>query len=263
MNLAADFKRKARESLKGRWGVAIGTGIVAMILGGTSSYVVASFNTSSYDSIKETAYGKYILAAMIITTLVSILVKIFVGGPVFLGYTRFNLNLVDGKEATVSDLFSQFKRFGSAVCMVLLQTLYITGWTLMLIIPGIIKAYSYAMTSYILLEHPEMSANQAITESRRIMDGNKYRLFCLDCSFIGWTLLCSLPMISGFMVMIIGSVLGGDVLVSAMIGMLIVLVGLGIFYIGYMFLLPYMQAAYAAFYRDITATETIAEVDEF
>ena len=67
----------------------------------------------------------------------------------------------------------------------------------LLVIPGIVKTYSYAMTPYIMSEHPSLTANEAITESRRIMDGNKWRLFCLDFSFIGWELLCSLPLYAG------------------------------------------------------------------
>ena len=49
-----------------------------------------------------------------------------------------------------------------------------------------------------MAEHPGLTANEAITESRRIMDGNKWRLFCLDLSFLGWELLCTLPMLIGF-----------------------------------------------------------------
>ena len=54
------------------------------------------------------------------------------------------------------------------------------------------------MTPYIMSEHPSLTANEAITESRRIMDGNKWRLFCLDFSFIGWELLCALPLYAGY-----------------------------------------------------------------
>ena len=81
--------------------------------------------------------------------------------------------------------------------MKFLQGLYIALWSLLLVIPGIVKTYSYAMTPYIMSEHPSLTANEAITESRRIMNGNKWRLFCLDFSFIGWELLCSLPLYAG------------------------------------------------------------------
>ena len=97
-----------------------------------------------------------------------------------------------------------------------LSTIYIFLWTLLLIIPGIIKSYSYALTPYILVEHPEMSANEAIEESMRLMDGHKFDLFYLQLSFIGWAILSILSL------------------------------GLGFFW-----LIPYQMTAQAAFYRDI------------
>ena len=57
-------------------------------------------------------------------------------------------------------------------------------WFLLLIVPGIIKGFSYAMTPYIAVDHPDWTANQCITESRRIMDGNKWRYFCLNMLFL-------------------------------------------------------------------------------
>ena len=69
---------------------------------------------------------------------------------------------------------------------------FIFLWSLLLVIPGLIKSYSYAMSNFILADNPTMSANDAITASRKMMDGNKWRLFCLDFSFIGWYLLCGL-----------------------------------------------------------------------
>lgn len=92
---------------------------------------------------------------------------------------------------------------------------------LRLIIPGIIKSFSYAMTPYIAVDHPDWTATQCITESRRIMYGNKWRYFCLNISFIGWYLL----------------------LIPA------AFVPCGSF--AQLFLQPYVQTACAAFYEDI------------
>ena len=88
-------------------------------------------------------------------------------------------------------------------------------------IPGIIAGYSYAMTEYILAEHPELTASEAIARSKAMMSGNRWRLFCMQLSFIGWDIL------------------------SAMLT----------FGIGGLWLTPYKQAATAAFYREITGTE--------
>ena len=98
----------------------------------------------------------------------------------------------------------------------LLMGIFIFLWSLLLIVPGIIKAYSYAMTPYILVDRPELSVRDAIRLSGRMMSGRKLDLFCLHLSFIGWMLLCILTL------------------------------GIGI-----LFLSPYMMTAQAAFYQDV------------
>ncbi len=126
------------------------------------------------------------------------LVQFILGGVVSLGYAKFNLNIVDGKEVSVSTLFSQFDRFGEGFCMKLLMNIFITLWSLLFIIPGIVKSYSYSMAPYILAENPHLSANEAITKSRQLMDGHKSELFYLDLTFIGWNLLSLfVPVVGG------------------------------------------------------------------
>lgn len=83
--------------------------------------------------------------------------------------------------------------WGKAFWTQFLMSVYLFGWSMLFVIPGIVKRYSYSMTYYILAEHPYMTLDQAITISRTMMDGNKWRLFCLDMSFIGWMILASLP----------------------------------------------------------------------
>ncbi len=103
----------------------------------------------------------------------------------------------------------------------LLSRLFILGWTLLFYIPGIVKSYSYSMAYYISLDMPEMSGIDCITESRRIMDGNKAQLFLLDLSFLGWYIL-------GFMA----------------------------FGIGILFVVPYHEMAKAVFYEELVRTQT-------
>ena len=169
-----------------------------------------------------------------------------------LGYARFNLNLADGRDAALSDLASQKHRLWDGFCMNFLQGLYVALWSLLLFIPGVVKAYSYAMTPYIMAEHPGLTANEAITESRRIMDGNKWRLFCLDLSFLGWELLCTLPMLIGFSLVFFFTHSADTVLV------LLILLSIPLS-AGFFFLHPYEEAAWAIFYRDITAAPSDTE----
>ena len=113
-------------------------------------------------------------------------------------------------------LFAPFKQYARTVGAVLLVFVYTLLWTLLLVIPGIIQASSYSMTFYILRENPEMTAGDAITASQKMMDGHKMDLFLLSLSFIGWAILASIT-----------------------------------FGIGYLWLIPYIYTAYAAFYETL------------
>lgn len=97
----------------------------------------------------------------------------------------------NGEEMELGWLFNGYPqaRVWTTKC---LQYLYIFLWTLLLIIPGIVKAYSYGMTDYILADNPDMKDNAAIEESMRMMSGRKMKLFLLDLSFIGWVILACL-----------------------------------------------------------------------
>ena len=72
--------------------------------------------------------------------------------------------------------------------------LFISLWTLLLIVPGIIKSLSYSMTVYIAIDDPKIGTLDAITKSRQMMNGYKWKLFCLNLSYIGWILLCILTL---------------------------------------------------------------------
>ncbi len=223
MLYAKDFREKARNALNGNWGTAIGTGLLAAFLGGSTVTENLNFSDSLTNENTLNQLSIEMLSILLVFTLiislvifVSAVIKFIIGGVITLGYAKFNLNLIDGKKAQVSDLFSQFQYFGNAFLMQLLRMIFIFLWMLLFIIPGIIASYSYAMTPYILYENPEMSANDAIKASKELMDGNKGRLFCLELSFIGWHLLAVFT-----------------------------------FGIGYLWLIPYQEAAYAAFYREI------------
>ena len=100
----------------------------------------------------------------------------------------------------------------------LLMGIFVFLWTLLLIIPGIIKGFAYSLVPYILVDKPELSANEAINLSIKMMKGHKFDFFWLCLSFIGWILLAILTF------------------------------GIGLFW-----LMPYMYTAYAAFYQDVKA----------
>lgn len=115
----------------------------------------------------------------------------FIIGSLTLGAYTLVLHAVREQDVEVRKLFSWFtggKNLIKSFFTYLLIYVYLILWTLLLIIPGIIKSFSYAMTYFILNNHPEYTMNQAITESRRIMDGHKMAYFLVCLSFIGWFL---------------------------------------------------------------------------
>lgn len=249
MKIAEDFRRIARNALTNKWFIAVAVGLVASILGGISgggpefkvnidgSNISMNFNVAG-QTIKsigtnggvDSEVGAFILASLpiiIIASLIAAVIYFALGSFIGVGYAKFNLNLVDKKNAAFETLFEYFSYWKTTTIARLLRALYVFLWSLLFIIPGIVAGFSYAMTDYILAEDPELTADEAISQSKSIMMGNKWRFFCLQFSFIGWDILATLA-----------------------------------FGIGHLWLTPYKQAAYAAFYREVSGTEFYPEEDE-
>ncbi len=258
MKLASDFRQSAREALKGKWGLAVVTGIVASILGAsthggggginfdfsgfnnseieTEINIPSDFNFQNLPSFEEIFPGVEpafwaifgtILAVGLALGLVVGVAFFILGSIVSPGYAKFNLNLIDGENAEVNDLFKYFKHWSNMVLANLLRSVYIFLWSLLCFIPGFIASYTYSMVPYIMAENPELTAKEACERSKQLMDGNRMRLFCLTFSFIGWAILCAFTCGLGNLV-----------------------------------LAPYIEAAIADFYREISDTRPIPEPDE-
>lgn len=120
-----------------------------------------------------------------------IVVSIIIAPAFTLSMIRVYLNLVKGVQPHVGDAFSGFDDFWSAFKVNFFVGLFTFLWSLLFVIPGIIKAYSYSMSYYILAENKGKPALQCIEESKQMTDGHKMDLFVLDLSFIGWVLLCT------------------------------------------------------------------------
>lgn len=219
----SDIRRAARENLSGNWGLSIGACLLAAIMGGMligSSFLpqlnihMENQDIESWEQFFRVTLGSTTLSVNTIN-----LVHFILGGVIQLGYAQFLLKQYNRANFEVKDLFSQFERFGQAFLQRFLRILYTSLWSLLFIIPGIVKSYAYAMTPFIMAENPEMTASEAITASKEMMDGHKGELFTLDLTFIGWELLCLLTL-----------------------------------NIGHLWLNPYKNAAYAVFYKDLTAS---------
>lgn len=107
--------------------------------------------------------------------------------PAFsLSLCMFFLKLTKGEETSVGDVFAGFTITGRALWLNILISVFSFLWSLLLIIPGIIKGYAYSMAFYVLADNPELTASEALAKSQTIMRGHKMELFILELSFIGW-----------------------------------------------------------------------------
>ena len=239
MKLAKDYRDSAWNILRGRYWWTVLAGLIASVLGGVG--FGGSFNFDFNIKIDTSDFGHFvqeatagqidvsqiysmmhpftgILAAfggLVFAYAIAILI---VGSAVELGYNKFNLSLYESKaDPKIETLFSRFSYFGNALLLRLLMLVKIFAWALLFVVPGIIAMFRYSMAPFLMAENPDLSATEAIEESKRLMMGNKWRLFCLEFSFIGWWLLVALT--------------GG---------------------VGAIFLRPYSKAAITAFYLDLT-----------
>ena len=240
MKYAADFRSIARNALKGKWGIAVVAGLIASLLGvigangpelkvelneGTFNASLQMFGQDVISSIRGIGILNIVAGVAVYLAIIAVIVGIalfILGSIVEVGYMKFNLDLVDRqKEAEIGTMFGYFQFWKTTACARFLQSVYVLLWSLLFVIPGIIARYSYAMTSYILAEAPDLTASEAIERSKQMMSGNRWRLFCVQISFIGWDILSALLT----------------------------------FGIGSLWITPYKQAATAAFYREISGTE--------
>ncbi len=113
---------------------------------------------------------------------------LIVSGPLLFGVNRICVGIVMGKrEIEVERMFVGFKEcFTQSLVLYLMTTLYTFLWSLLFIVPGIVKSYSYAMAPYVLQDNPSLDWDECLEESKKMMKDNKWQLFCLDFSFIGW-----------------------------------------------------------------------------
>lgn len=220
------LRARARANLAGNWGVSIGVCAVGVLLGGliTGTSFLPELNAEVplhipfLQEIADTLNRGFTVGRITLNFRAGIfgLAAFIIGGVLQLGHAKFLLKQHDGQDAQFNDLFSEFDRFGAGFAQHFLRGMYTLLWSLLFVIPGIVKSLSYSMTPFIMAEHPNLSASQAIELSSQMMDGHKMDLFILDLTFFGWALLCALTA-----------------------------------NLGYLALNPYINASYAAFYRQL------------
>ena len=225
MMKSKELRKKAWASLKGNYWASLGTIIVmGLICSIGNAFVSFSQNLSEtlglvdpaeMDSVMVT--GALVLSGtVIITAIVGLLISMFVESAAEVGLANYFIKNTDSKPS-LKDAFSGFKiKYGRNIGTLLLAGIKLVLWSLLFVIPGIIKSYEYAIIPYILADNAEISSKEAFKKAKEMMKGNKWRLFKLNFSFIGWILLSFLTL------------------------------GLGVF-----FLIPYISAANAEFYVEL------------
>ena len=207
MKTNQDYKNAALAALKGNWAPVIVATIIYFVI-----TIIVSLMSELYDP--ETSAG----AMAGVAILGWLALSLFASIPLGVGYyNSLNLLLVEGDNQVTNNMFKiGYGNLLRNVGGMLLVGVFTFLWTLLLIIPGIIKSLAYSMTPFILKDYPELSANQAINLSMKMMEGRKFDLFYLYLSFIGWGILAIFT--------------------------------LGI---GYLWLMPYMYTSTAAFYQNV------------
>lgn len=203
MRANSEYRAIARQALKNNWGTAAVITLCASFV----HLLINLITLSITDDIESFRYASHC-----ITPIVTL--------PLCWGFYTMFLYAVRGDQMKIGYLFVGYAS-NQVWATMLLKTLYTFLWSLLFIIPGIIKGwYSYGMTEFIIKDDPTISADAALNRSIKMMSGKKMDLFMLDLSFIGWILLSLLS-----------------------------------FGIGFLWLAPYFHTARAAFYEDIKQEE--------
>ncbi|MBE5962210.1 MAG: DUF975 family protein [Lachnospiraceae bacterium] len=210
----SEYKQTAQAALSGRWPLAVLVSLIATLLGAglnnSNSGNAASGSRwelndggSSFSGLAHTfpwLNGLFaFLSSIFVFLVIAAIILFIIGAAVELGHSLFYINLLNGKDVSVSTLFSRFDIIGKAFGLRIVMMIFIFLWSLLLFIPGIIAGYSYSMAPYLMAENPDMDIMEAINESRQLMKGQKLNLFILHLSFIGWMLVGALTLGIGFL----------------------------------------------------------------
>ncbi len=196
MKTRAELKAMAKEQIRGNIGILFVIALIIGLISGAAGAILAFIP------------GGSLIASIIIT-------------PAFtISLLRVYQNLVLARKPQVGDAFSGFDDFWTAFKAQLLVAVFTFLWSLLFVIPGIIKTFSYSQTMLVVAENKGISAREALNRSKAMMEGHKMDLFVLGLSFIGWALLCGIT-----------------------------------FGIAYIWVGPYMQATLVNFYNDVKPVE--------
>ena len=177
----SELKAKAKAQLKGRWGLAIGTFLVALI-------IVSIFSLGTGISEDST-----------LVTIITMILSLVVNAVISIGICKFALNIAGEGEAKFTDIFSGISVFLKAIGLYLLVGIAVGIGFIILIVPGIILALMFSQTCYILAEDKDISIIDCMKKSAEMMKGHKGEYFVLLLSFLGWAIVAAIPFGLGYL----------------------------------------------------------------
>lgn len=224
-----ELKERAKDALKRNYWKVVLVSLIAILIGGGASSAAGSAGGNSVsngfkngfeegyeeatgddlplnhkddividkamDSLEDMSPAVIIIVVivfiviMLIVVAAAIAVDVFLLNPILVGISRFMLKGVDG-TTNISELGYTFDHnYKNGMKTMFFRDLYIALWSLLFIIPGIYKAYQYRMVPYILAENPDMPYKDVLQMSKDMMNGQKWKAFVLDLSFILWHIL--------------------------------------------------------------------------
>lgn len=212
----AELKSAAKEQIKGNIGKYFLCYLIVMI--GYFLLVNLPIQAVTKKMTRDILLGR---SVSFLPFIFIIIFGFIIAAPIQLSFVKLELGMTKNENIKVSGLIEGYKRTGACIALTLLIQIFVMLWSLLLLIPGIIKSLSYSMAFYVLADNPQMSAMEALNESKEIMKGHKWEFFVLNLSFILWILLGAIT-----------------------------------FGLAFIYVMPYMRATTANFYNSIKVKTT-------
>ena len=195
----AELKSRGKQAFKANYWQSVAVSFVmAIFAGGTASAASNRVQSTTSEvtvegagvSPEQAAFLAAVVLGVIFTVgIVGSIVHALLANPIEVGGRRFFEKNANDPTTQFNTMFEGFQDYGRVLVTMLIRDVFILLWTLLLIIPGAMKAYSYRLVPYLVKDRPELSPMEVLAESEALMRGNRWRAFVMDLSFLGWLLL--------------------------------------------------------------------------
>ena len=195
----AELKSRGKQAFRANYWQSVAVSFVmAIFAGGTASAASNRVQSTTSEvtvegagvSPEQAAFLAAVVLGVIFTVgIVGSIVHALLANPIEVGGRRFFEKNANDPTTQFNTMFEGFQDYGRVLVTMLIRDVFILLWTLLLIIPGVMKAYSYRLVPYLVKDRPELSPMEVLAESEALMRGNRWQAFVMDLSFIGWLLL--------------------------------------------------------------------------